>query len=82
MTPMEAQDTVFKLLASDLPRAAQAAVMEIESRGATLSSSMFERVLRVALASNALTPEYEAWLKRAYGEAQWPGVLARALTRS
>ena len=80
MTTVEAMERVnAKLLAQDV-LGAQAEVLAIEREHATLPSSVFEAVLAQAVHTNQLTPDYSAWMSRAYGRRQYQELLTDLLT--
>jgi hypothetical protein len=62
-----AMNSVLEHLAAGDVIGAQGIVMVVESIKATLPSSMFEKVLKAAIAADCLTTEYRTWCERAYG---------------
>jgi len=74
---MDAMMEVYAYLNDGDFALAQCAVMAIEQEhGATLPSSVFEKVLRLAIANGELTFAYEQWCKRAYGKRAYAEIVS------
>jgi hypothetical protein len=75
MTPVEAVALVFGLVRIKSWTSAQQAILDIESQGSILPSSVFELVLRHSLLADRLLDEYADFCKRSYGREQYQAII-------
>ena len=81
MNAMIAMSRVFGHLTDNNVVAAQQAVLSIEAKGSVLPSSVFERVLRAAVAAGELQPAYATFCVSAYGKAAFTKIVHEVLPR-
>lgn len=77
MNAIEAMCEVFGYLETGDFACAQCAVMAIEQEHSVLPSSVFEKVLRAAIAADELLPQYAEWCRNAYGRRAYAEIVAQ-----